>query len=127
VAHFARNGGSLSPEYTVSLLNNTFEKLNILVSYLTFKVADRSRYADFINQHFNNQILKDFFKEEYLLSSQYKDLIKNQYVDYLVMIDYGKDSTLRKRKGYNLEKISQTYKGKAREYVLYSKMKGLVT
>jgi len=111
----------------VSLLDNTFEQLNILVSYLTFKVADRTRYANFINQHFNKDVLKDLFKEEYLLSSAYKDLVKDQYVDYLVMIDYGKDSTLRKRKGYNLEKISQTYKGKAREYVLYSKIKGLIT
>lgn len=111
----------------LSRLDNLFLELDRLVTYLNLTVYDYSRYEAFVKKNFDNRILDNLYKDEYFLSAQYKDLMANQYIDYLLHIDYGKDSSLRKHEGYELEKISKTYKGKIKEYVLFAKLNNLLT
>ena len=63
--------------------------------------------------------MDNIFKDEYLLSDTYAGLIGVEYLKYLLNIDYQKDSTLRNRPDYKLEKVSKVYKGKVKEFVLY--------
>ena len=107
----------------LSRLDNTFQKLYMLVAYLNINVGDYQRYPSFIKTHFNNLHPDSLLRDEYLISPYFKELMEEQYVNYLVQIDYKRDSSLRKRKDYKLEKINKTFSGRLKEYVLYSRIK----
>jgi thiol-disulfide isomerase/thioredoxin len=74
--------------------------------------------VSFVRENFDNRTLDDLFKEEFLASSAYTKLITNEWLEYLVNLDYQLDSSLRHQKGYNLKKINDVYKGAARELAL---------
>jgi thiol-disulfide isomerase/thioredoxin len=111
----------------ISRWDNEFQRLYMLLVYLNIRVRDYSKYSAFIKNNYDDSKLNNLYRDEYLLSNYYRSLIASEYVDYLVKIDYAKDSTLRKRKGYDFEKINATYKGKVKEFVLYSKMSYLLS
>jgi hypothetical protein len=93
-----------------------------LLSHVKWNNYNYENSISFVRNNFNNNILDHLFKDEYLVSEQYKGLITNNYPDYLVNLDYQKDSTLREIKGYKLKKVNETYKGKIKEFVLFSRM-----
>ena len=107
-------------------LDITFSKLYILLSHVKWNNYNYENSISFVRNNFNNNILDHLFKDEYLVSEQYKGLITNNYPDYLVNLDYQKDSTLREIKGYKLKKVNETYKGKIKEFVLFSRMESMI-
>ena len=108
-------------------LDNKFSKLYMLVSHIKFNSYNYEKSISFIRNNFDNKILDNLYKDEYLISNDYKEgFIGNDWLNYLVELDFKKDSTLREKKGYKLKKVNETYKGKVREFVLFNRMKSLI-
>lgn len=106
------------------LLDNKFRELNFLVGHANDPLK-RNRYTyeqmiSIVRNNADRQTLDNLYKDEYLISEEYKSFIKGTYLSYLVILDYLRDSTLHNRKDYRLEKVNKVYKGKVREYVLYN-------
>lgn len=107
-------------------LDITFSKLYMLLSHVKWNNYNYENSISFVRTNFDHSILDNLFKSEYLSSDQYRGLIGNDYLDYLVNLDYQKDSTLRDQKGYKLKKINETYRGKVKEFALYHRMESLI-
>lgn len=108
-------------------LDNKFEKLYKLVTHVNMNDYSYEESLSFIRENFDNRVLDDLYKDEYLLSNFYKNwLIGNGYLNYLVNLDFKKDSTLRNQKEYKLKKANDTYQGKVKVFVLYNRMKFLI-
>ena len=82
--------------------------------------GDQSR--EFIEKHANTKLMQDINNENYFISENYKVWYVNEYLEYLLKLDYDKNSALRKNSFYNIEKINTTLRGKIREYTLYHKL-----
>ena len=107
-------------------VDNKFEKLSSTLSYIKFRLG-YSKSQTFLNEIFNQEILKDLYNDDYLESYSFKNyVISNAYVDFLVDLDYLKDSTLRNQKNYRLEKVENVYTGKVKEYVLQKLIKNYI-
>lgn len=108
-------------------LDNKFSKLNMLVSYVNMYNYSYENSISFVRNNFDNKILDNLYKDEYLISNDYRDgFIGNEWINYLVNLDYKKDSTLRSQKGYKLKKVNETYQGKVKEFVLYNRMESSI-
>jgi len=107
-------------------LDITFSKLYMLLSHVKWNNYNYENSISFVRNNFDHTILDNMFKSEYLISEQYKGLMGNDYIDYLVTLDYKKDSTLRDQKGYKLKKINEIYQGKVKEFALYHRMESLI-
>lgn len=108
-------------------LDNKFMDLYMLVAHVNMNSYGYEKSVAIVKNNFENAILNDLFRDEYLLSNDYKNwLIGNEYLNYLVNLDYLKDSTLRIRKGYKLEKVNKIYRGKVKEFVLYKLMESSI-
>jgi thiol-disulfide isomerase/thioredoxin len=84
---------------------------------------DYDKSISFVRNHIDNTLLDILYKDENFKSNYYKDhLIADQWLTYLLHLDYKKDSTLRKQKNYDLKKIYDVYSGKAREFALHSNL-----
>ena len=104
-------------------LDNKFIGLYMLLTYVNMNGHDYKKSIQFVRNNFDNRILDNICRDEYLLSKYYKDwIIGSEYLKYVVNIDYQKDSTLRNRNGYKLEKVNNIYTGKVKELVLYNLM-----
>jgi thiol-disulfide isomerase/thioredoxin len=99
-------------------LDNLFSQLAMLVTHVTWNDYKYSKAVSFVKEHIDTKVLNDLFKEEYLISNAYTSFIGNEWLDYLVSLDYQQDSSLRHQRGYELKKINEAYKGKAREQAL---------
>jgi thiol-disulfide isomerase/thioredoxin len=103
--------------------DNKFFELYMLLSHADMNRYNYEKTTTFLRNNFDNSILDNLYRDEYLISDDYKyGLIGNEYLKYLLSLDYQKDSALRNRKGYKLEKINKVYKGKVKEFVLQSIM-----
>lgn len=107
-------------------LDITFSILYMLLSHVKWNNYNYENSISFVRNNFDHSILDNLFKSEYLSSDQYRGLIGNDYLEYLVSLDYKKDSTLRDQKGYKLKKINETYRGKVKEFALYHRMESLI-
>ncbi len=108
--------------------DNMFMELYFLVAHVNSNNYGYDRSVAFVKNNFDNNILKHIGKDDYLMSPDYKTwVIGNEYLSYLVNLDYLKDSTLRGHKNYKLEKADKAYTGKVRDYVLYRLITGHVT
>ncbi|MBC7524136.1 MAG: TlpA family protein disulfide reductase [Flavobacterium sp.] len=100
-------------------LDNQYQELNRLLQFVNTHKLSYDESISFVKNNLDKNVLRDILNEKNLTSSLYKDgIINNEYLDYLVNLDYLKDSSLKK-KSYKLEKVKNTYEGKVREYVLY--------
>jgi len=108
-------------------LDNKFNKLYMLVSHVNRNNYSYENSILFIRNNFDNKTLDNLYKDEYLISNDYRDgFISNEWLNYLVSLDYKKDSTLQSQRGYKLKKVNETYKGKVKEFVLYSRMESSI-
>ena len=101
-------------------LNNQYQELNKLLQFVNNHKLSYNESISFVQNNFDKNILKDIQNQRNLQSSMYKDaIISNEYLNYLVNLDYLKDSSLKAQKSYKFEKVKSTYVGKVKEYVLY--------
>jgi len=104
-------------------LDNQYQELNRLLQFVNNHKLSYDESISFVKNNFDKNVLRDILKEMNLKSGMYKDgIISNEYLDYLVNLDYLRDSTLKKQKNYKLEKIKNAYQGKGKEYVLHKLM-----
>lgn len=75
----------------------------------------------FIKQNFDTAIWDKMFKEEYLVSKEYKFLMYAGYLQFVTSLDEARDSSLTHRQRYDLEKINLFYKGPIKGITLYRK------
>ena len=103
--------------------DNKFMNLYMLVLHVNMNRYSYEKSIAFIRNNFDNNILDNLYRDEYLISDQYNyGLINHEYLSYLVNLDYKKDSTLRNESTYKLEKVKQIYRGKVKEFVLHNLM-----
>ena len=108
--------------------DNMFMELYFLVTHVNINHYGYDRSVAFVKNNFDNNMLNHICKDEYLISPDYRTwVIGKEYLNYLVNLDYLKDSTLRDHKNYKLEKAGQLYTGKVKDYVLYKLITGHVT
>lgn len=101
-------------------LDNKFMELYRLLAYVNLNGYDYKKSIPFVRNNFDNRILDNLYRDEYLISNDYKGwVIGSEYLKYLINIDYQKDSVLKNRKGYKLEKVNKAYSGKVKEFVLH--------
>jgi thiol-disulfide isomerase/thioredoxin len=111
-------------KYFGSLVNldNKFNKLSLLVSHVNRNTYSYEKSILFIRNNFDNKILDNLYNDEYLISNDYRGFIGGEWLNYLVTLDFKKDSTLQNQKGYKLKKVNEIYQGKVKEFVLYNRM-----
>src|SRR5690606_5273839 len=77
-------------------LDNKFSKLYMLVSHVNINNYTYDNSISFVRNNFDNKILENIYKDEYLISDDYRNgFITNQWLNYIVNLDFKKDSTLR--------------------------------
>lgn len=103
-----------------------FTKLSKLLFLIDWFHYDNEKAIRLVKNNFDNQVLANIFKPEYMLSNFYKQLMDVQYLNYLLDLDYNKDTTLYNNKLYVLEKISKAYSGPIREYALHYRMRNMI-
>ena len=104
-------------------LDIQFQDLNSLLEFVNIHKLSYDESISFVKNNIDKNLLKDIQNNINLNSPAYKDgVIGNQYLNYLVNLDYLKDSTLKNQKNYKLEKVKNVYEGKVREYVLHKLM-----
>ncbi|MBC8053140.1 MAG: TlpA family protein disulfide reductase [Sphingobacteriaceae bacterium] len=136
IAHIVFDRNSEEDKYlkyfgSLVRLDNEFMKLYMLldrVLYVKWNKFNPEKSTSFLRANFDNKILDNLCRDEFLISANYRNyVIKDEYLDYLINLDYKKDSTLRNQKGYKLKKANETYQGKVKEFVLYELMESLIT
>jgi thiol-disulfide isomerase/thioredoxin len=96
----------------------------MLAAHANWSNYDYNRAVSFVRSNFDNKLLDNLYRDEYLISGYYRTwLITGEWLDYLISLDFKKDSTLQSRKDYKFRKISNTYTGKIREFALYDRLK----
>ncbi len=101
-----------------------FEPLYYLLAHAEIRGYDLDKTRAWVDSHFDNRILGNMYKKEYMLSEFYTTWIMGDvYLNYLVELDYQKDSTLKDDPLYKMKKVNTTYKGPIREYVLHRMMR----
>ncbi|MCW3117460.1 MAG: alkyl hydroperoxide reductase/Thiol specific antioxidant/Mal allergen, partial [Chitinophagaceae bacterium] len=60
--------------------------------------------------------------DNYLVSGVYQQVMTGDYLDHLLALDYLKDSSLKNRKTYRIEKISSVYTGNVKQFALSKAM-----
>jgi thiol-disulfide isomerase/thioredoxin len=103
-------------------LNDKFSGLGRLIDYPSDNHYTYKKTVDFVRNNFDNDILNNIFRDDYLKSKEYKRFISIYYLYYLVGLDQKKDSTIHPDLGHRLEKVNKIYTGKAKEYALNSIM-----
>ncbi|KAF5056581.1 Thiol-disulfide oxidoreductase ResA [anaerobic digester metagenome] len=107
-------------------MDNLFlhEYKKIAFTKLTGMNAGQAR--EFVKKQADAALIKDINNEAYFVSENYKGWYVNAYLDYLLKLDYDKDSTLLANNFYSIEKTDEILKGKIREYILYNKLMGKI-
>jgi len=98
-------------------LDAMFLQLYRMLSFINRGKCSFEKSDSFLKNNFDNKILANPVDDKYLISTHYRDFCV-EYSTYLANMDYQKDSTLRSRDNYKLEKASKLYTGKTREFVM---------
>lgn len=108
-------------------LNNNFSKLYMLVTHVNFNNYGYEKSVSYVRKNFDNKVLDNLYKDEYLISNSYTEgFIGFDWLNYLINLDYKRDSTLRNQEEYKIKKVNELYQGKVKEYVLYNLMKSSI-
>jgi thiol-disulfide isomerase/thioredoxin len=103
-------------------LDNIFRKLNLLVANTNFNFRFKGS-GSLIKDNTDAAILNNLYKNEYLLSEEYRNLIiGSNWVTYLMNMDYLKDSNLLLIKDYKYQKVKELYNGKVKELAIYARL-----
>lgn len=109
-------------------VDHNLEPLYFLLTHAQIHDYNIERTTQFIKTNFDNTVLNDLYREEYMMSPFYTNWIMNSaYLTYLCNIDYEKDSALKSDPLYKLKKVSATYRGPIRDYVLHKLMRSVIS
>lgn len=109
-------------------LNNQFIQLYYMLTLANQKKYDYAAAQALIENHTDPKLLANMSKDSYLASDDYKNWVAGgEYTDYQIKLDYLRDSTLKKVKGYRLVKMDQIYTGKVKDFVLFQQMNADIT
>lgn len=103
-------------------LDNLFLREYKKIAFTRINQMNAGQSREFIEKHANTKLMQDVNNENYFISENYKAWYVNEYLKYLLKLDYEKDSTLLANNFYSIEKTDETLKGKIREYTLYNKL-----
>jgi thiol-disulfide isomerase/thioredoxin len=98
-----------------------FLELQRMLSFINRGKCSFEESDSFLKKNFDNAILANPLQDKYLISTHYRDFCI-EYSTYLVNMDYQKDSTLRNKDNYKLEKANKVFTGKTREFVISTLM-----
>lgn len=103
---------------SLTRLNNKFTNLSRLIEYTSSNHYNHQKSVEFLQNNFDNEILNNIYRDDYLKSNDYKYFMSTTYPFYLVGLDLKKDTTIHYDLGHRLDKISKVYTGKIKEYAL---------
>jgi len=131
VAHIIFDKKSLQDNYLkffgkMARFDNTFLSLYFLVAHINMNEYADEKNRNILMNNFDPKILNSLYEEKYFISDDYKNLMVSEYLNYLVNLDYKKDSTLKKIKGYKLAKVKNNFKGEIKEFALHKLMSNSV-
>lgn len=102
------------------LLDNKLMELYMLLTHINMNRYNYEKSVAIVKNNIDNSVLNNLRRDEYLNSYDYKNgFISIAYLNYLVNLDYLRDSTLRNKKEYKLDKANKVYRGKVKEFVIY--------
>lgn len=110
----------------MTYLNNQFLRLYYLLAGVSMKQLDEEKARSFAAEIADKAILNDPFKDEYMISDNYKDWFLTQYLAFSIDKDIQNDPSLKERKYYRLEKINAVFKGKTKEYMLFRQLDAML-
>jgi peroxiredoxin len=105
----------------IILNENMFNKLEALLS---FNKPAKEGIISFVENNFDNEVLNNPSKDEYLLSSSFRNGIKSEYgsiLNFLIKYHNPKD-TISYMTSFDdrLKEVNKTFKGEVRAYILYN-------
>ncbi|GAB3938007.1 TlpA family protein disulfide reductase [Mucilaginibacter myungsuensis] len=100
--------------------DNAFSDLSLLLQYVQLNNLDRESSMNLIRNNVDQDIWTNMFRPEYFISKEYKDIMTSRYLSFLTRMDRLRDTTLKTRKNYGLEKVRDTYKGPIKEFTFYN-------
>jgi thiol-disulfide isomerase/thioredoxin len=103
---------------SLTRLNRKFSKLDQIIQFTEYHKYNHKKSIDFVRNNFENDILNNIYRDEYLKSDNYKYFMSTTYPFYLVRLDLKTDSTIQYDLGKQLEKINKVYTGKIKDYAL---------
>lgn len=103
-------------------LDSKFFELYMLVTHANDNNFNAENSIALVRNNFDTSVINNLFREEYLISTNYKNLMSSEYLNYLIKIDNQLDSNLSRQKGNRLEKINKLYTGRLKEFVMYKYM-----
>lgn len=103
-------------------LDNEFTMMNNILGCCIQPKTSYEEAVSIIQNNFDKDFLNHPGSDEYMVNEVYRKYLLNRYLNYLIDLDYRKDSTLQNIKGYKLAKAVKIYDGLARQYVLYDLM-----
>ena len=99
-------------------------KFNKLLALLSFNKPIKEGIISFVENNFDKEVLENPSKDEYLLSTSFRNGIRNEYgsiVNFLIKYHNPKDSIPETMSlEYRLNKIDQVFTGEVRAYILYN-------
>lgn len=108
-------------------LNNQFLRLYFLLAGVSMKLLEEERARAFAVEITDKTILDHPFKDEYMISDYYKDWFLTQYLTFSIDKATQDDLSLKEKKYYRLEKISEAFQGKMKEYMLFRQLDAVLS
>lgn len=102
-------------------LNNTFERLNVLLAYIQANKFSEKKAERLLSENFDMQIFNNISNDDWLISDVYQRTVSYYYLQYSKYLDK-KNKSLSQNDVSSLEKANQLYDGQVRNYVLVRMM-----
>jgi len=103
---------------SLTRLNRKFSKLDQIIQFTEYHKYNHKKSIDFVRNNFDNDILNNIYRDDYLKSDNYKYFMSTTYPFYLLRLDQKTDSTIQYDLGKQLEKINKVFTGKIKDYAL---------
>jgi len=103
---------------SLTRLNYKFNTLSWIINYMSVNHYNYTKSIKFLKNNFDNDILNNIYRDDYLKSYDYKYFMSTSYPYYLIGHDLKEDSTIQNDLGHRLEKINKVFTGKIKDYAL---------
>jgi thiol-disulfide isomerase/thioredoxin len=102
----------------IIIIENKLIKLSYLLDYYATRNFNIDPSSDLIKGT-DSSLLYNLDKSDYLNSTKFRNIL-SKYIDYRIALDYAKDSTLKNKRYYRLERICSIFSGKVLDYELFN-------
>ncbi len=116
----------LSDFRKMTYLNNQFIRLYFLLAGVSMELIDNKKVWFFAREIADETILKDPFKDEYMISDNYTTWFLSSYLSYVINTDIQDNPSLKENRNYRLEKINELFTGNIKEYMLYRQLAAML-